>query len=79
MRWTTPSRPFGTGACHMPSAFRATRCSFARLGFGLGAVTEFGGVCSVNTSDWDTYIQASGDFTKITERVEPLSSENAER
>ena len=41
-------------------------------GFGLGAVTELGGVRSVNTSDWDTYIQASGDFTKITERVEPL-------
>lgn len=51
----------------------------ARLGFGLGAVTEFDGVRSVNTSDWDAYIQASGDFTKITERVEPLSSENAER
>ena len=42
------------------------------MGFGLGAVTEFEGVRSTNTSDWDTYIQASGDFTKITERVEPL-------
>lgn len=63
----------------MPSASRATRCRFARLRFGLGAVTELGGVRSVNTSDWDTYIQTSGDFTKITERVEPLSSENAER
>ena len=50
---------------------------FACLGFGLGAVTEFGGVRSVNTSDWDTYIQASGDFTKITERVEPLGLETA--
>ena len=46
----------------------------AHLGFGLGAVTEFGGVRSVNTSDWDTYIQASGDFTKITERVERLEA-----
>ena len=27
---------------------------------------------SANTADWDTYIQASGDFTKITERVERL-------
>ena len=44
------------------------------LGFGLGAVTEFDGVRSVNTSDWDTYIQASGDFTKITERVERLGA-----
>ena len=51
----------------------------ARLGFGLGAVTEIGGVRSTNTSDWDTYIQPSGDFTKITEQVEPLSTENAER
>ena len=49
----------------------------ARLGFGFGAVTEFDGVRSVNTSDWDTYIQASGDFTKITERVEPLGLETA--
>ena len=49
------------------------------MGFGLGAVTEFEGVRSINTSDWNTYIQASGDFTKITERVERLSTENAER
>lgn len=73
MRWTTPSRPFGTGACHTPSAFRVTRSSFAHLGFGLGVVTEFEGVRNTNTSDWDTYIQASGDFTKITERVERLN------
>ena len=44
------------------------------LGIGLGAVTEFEGVRSTNTSDWDTYIQASGDFTKITERVERLDA-----
>ena len=47
---------------------------FVRLGFGLGAVTEFDGVRSTNTSDWDTYTQASGDFTKITERVERLET-----
>lgn len=32
------------------------------------------GVRSTNTSDWDTYIQASGEFTKITERVERLGA-----
>lgn len=44
------------------------------MGFGLGAVTEFEGVRSTNTYDWDTYIQASGDFTKITERVERMDA-----
>lgn len=73
MHWTTPSRPFGTGVCHTPSAFRVIRYSFAHLGFCLGAITELECVRSTNTSDWGTYIQASGDFTKITEWVEPLN------
>ncbi len=42
------------------------------VGFGVGAQTRFGGVCSTNTSDWDTYLQHSGDFTKITASVERL-------
>ena len=32
------------------------------------------GVRSTNTSDWGTYIQTSGDFTKITERVERMDA-----
>lgn len=43
------------------------------LSFGLGARTRFDGVLSTNTSDWDTYLQFSGDFTRITVGAEPLA------
>lgn len=48
----------------------AQKCEL--IGFGLGATTEFGGARSTNTSDWDTYVQNSGDFTKITAAVEQI-------
>lgn len=43
-----------------------------RVGFGLGAVTRFDGVESVNTSDLDRYCAASHDFAAITVDVHPL-------
>lgn len=36
------------------------------LGFGLGARTAFDGAVSVNTTDWDTYLRHSDDFSLIT-------------
>lgn len=35
------------------------------IGFGLGASSRYGGVACQNTSDLDTYIAHSSDFTKI--------------
>jgi oxygen-independent coproporphyrinogen-3 oxidase len=41
------------------------------LAFGLGARTIIDGIVSTNTSDLDTYLQSSADYTKITVSVEP--------
>lgn len=42
------------------------------LGFGLGAVTRFDGAETTNTEDWDTYLQFSDDFARITASARQL-------
>ncbi len=42
------------------------------LGFGVGAMTRFDGVESVNTGDYETYMEFSYDFARITERVNQI-------
>ena len=46
--------------------FEALRDGTDVIGIGLGARTVFDGAFSVNTSDLDTYLAFSHDFTKIT-------------
>ncbi len=43
------------------------------LGFGVGALTRFDGVESINTSDHETYMEYSHDFTRITSEIRGIS------
>lgn len=51
--------------------FQAREAGSDVLGFGLGARTRFDGALSTNTSDMETYLEHSRDFTQITASVEP--------
>lgn len=48
------------------------------IGIGLGARTRFAGALSTNTTDVETYLGFSHDFTKITASVEAVGTEAAQ-